>query len=56
MARLIDHAAVSTGQLLNMSGLGARLGVDGKTVDRWLVLAAEHVPDPPRSRPGTAAG
>ncbi len=38
LARLIDHAAVSAGQLLNMSGLGARLGVDGKTVDRWLVL------------------
>ena len=38
MTRLIDHAAVSAGQLLNMSGLGARLGVDGKTVDRWLVL------------------
>ena len=42
MARLIDHAAVSAGQLLNMSGLGARLGVDGKTVDRWLVLL-EHM-------------
>ena len=42
MARLIDHAAVSTGQLLNMAGLGARLGVDGKTVDRWLVLL-EHM-------------
>ena len=38
MARLIDHAAVLAGQLLNMSGLGTRLGVDGKTVDRWLVL------------------
>ena len=42
MVRLIDHAAVSAGQLLNMSGLGARLGVDGKTVDRWLVLL-EHM-------------
>ena len=42
MTRLIDHAAVSAGQLLNMSGLGARLGVDGKTVDRWLVLL-EHM-------------
>ncbi len=38
LVRLIQHAAVSTGQLLNMSGLGSRLGVDGKTVDRWLVL------------------
>ncbi len=42
MVHLIDHAAVSAGQLLNMSGLGARLGVDGKTVDRWLVLL-EHM-------------
>ena len=42
MARLMDHAAVSAGQLLNMSGLGARLGVDGKTVDRWLILL-EHM-------------
>ena len=42
MVRLIDHAAASAGQLLNMSGLGARLGVDGKTVDRWLVLL-EHM-------------
>ena len=38
LVRLIRHAAVSTGQLLNMSGLGSHLGVDGKTVDRWLVL------------------
>ena len=42
LVRLIDHAAVSAGQLLSMSGLGARLGVDGKTVDRWLVLL-EHM-------------
>ena len=42
LVRLIDHAAASAGQLLNMSGLGARLGVDGKTVDRWLVLL-EHM-------------
>lgn len=42
MARLLDHAAASSGQLLNMSGLGARLGVDGKTVDRWLALT-EHL-------------
>ena len=42
MARLLDHAAVSSGQLLNMSGIGARLGVDGKTVDRWLALF-EHM-------------
>ena len=42
MARLLDHAAASSGQLLNMSAIGARLGVDGKTVDRWLALF-EHM-------------
>ena len=42
MSRLIDHAAVSSGQLLNMSALGSRLGVDSKTVDRWLSLL-EHM-------------
>ena len=42
MARLIDHAAASAGQLLNLSGLGSRLGVDSKTVDRWLNLF-EHM-------------
>ena len=42
MARLLDHAAASSGQLLNMSGIGTRLGVDGKTVDRWLALF-EHM-------------
>lgn len=38
LSRMIDHAAVSAGQLSNMSSLGSRLGVDGKTVDRWLSL------------------
>jgi len=42
LMRLIEHAAVSSGQSLNMSNLGARLGVDGKTVDRWLALL-EHM-------------
>lgn len=42
MARLLEHTAASSGQLLNMSGIGARLGVDGKTVDRWLFLF-EHM-------------
>ncbi len=42
LPRLIDHAAAAAGGLLNMSGLGTRLGVDGKTVDRWLVLL-EHM-------------
>ena len=38
LSRLVDHAAVSAGTLLNMNALGSRLAVDGKTVDRWLVL------------------
>ena len=38
MGRLIEHAAQAAGQLVNMTALGTRLGVDGKTVDRWLVL------------------
>ena len=42
MSRLIDHAAAASGRLLNMSALGSRLGVDGKTVDRWLTLL-EHM-------------
>ncbi|MDE2915572.1 MAG: hypothetical protein OXL68_21970 [Paracoccaceae bacterium] len=32
MTHLIDHAASSASQLLNMSKLGSRLHVDGKTV------------------------
>ena len=42
LSRLIDHAAASAGQLLNLSRLGSHLGVDGKTVDRWLALL-EHM-------------
>ena len=42
MSRLIDHAAVASGRLLNLSALGSRLGIDGKTVDRWLTLL-EHM-------------
>ena len=42
MSRLIHHAAVSSGRLLNMSALGLRLGIDSKTVDRWLALL-EHM-------------
>ena len=38
LRQLIDHAAVAAGQLLNVSTLGSRLGVDSKTVDRWLAL------------------
>lgn len=42
MVRLIDHMAVAASELVNMSKLGSRLGVDGKTVDRWLTLL-EHM-------------
>ena len=42
MARLITLAAVMTGRLLNLSDLGAHVGVDSKTVDRWLTLL-EHM-------------
>lgn len=38
LARLIDHAAVAAGQTVNLSALAGLLGVDGKTVDRWLTL------------------
>ena len=42
MSRLIDHAAAASGRLLNLSTLGSSLGIDGKTVDRWLTLL-EHM-------------
>ena len=42
LGRLIEPAALATGQLLNMSRLGALLGIDSKTVDRWLTLL-EHL-------------
>ena len=42
MIRLIDHMAVVASELVNMSKLGSRLGVDGKTVDRWMSLL-EHM-------------
>jgi predicted AAA+ superfamily ATPase len=38
MQRLVGHAAVASGQTVNLSALAAPLGVDGKTVDRWLTL------------------
>jgi predicted AAA+ superfamily ATPase len=38
LSRLIDHAAVASGQTVNLSALASPLGVDGKTVDRWLTL------------------
>lgn len=42
MVHLIDHMAVVAGELVNMTKLGSRLGVDGKTVDRWMSLL-EHM-------------
>ena len=42
MTRLLHHAALAASQLLNLAKLGSRLGVDGKTVDRWLLLM-EHM-------------
>ncbi len=42
LERLVDHAALSAGNLLNLSSLASRLGLDSKTVDRWLVLL-EHM-------------
>ena len=38
MTALIGHAAVSASQLVNLSDLGSKLRVDGKTVERWLTL------------------
>ncbi len=42
MSRLIDHAALYSGQIINLSNLGNQLGVDAKTVDRWLTQL-EHM-------------
>lgn len=38
LSRLLEHVAVASGQLVNASALAMPLGVDGKTVDRWLAL------------------
>ena len=38
LSQLIEHAAALSGQLLNLSRLASPLGVDSKTVDRWLTL------------------
>lgn len=35
---LMERTAISSGQLLNTSRLAAQLGVDAKTVDRWITL------------------
>ncbi|MCY4148612.1 MAG: ATP-binding protein [Gammaproteobacteria bacterium] len=38
MTQLVELAAISSGQQLNMSRLGSYLEVDSKTIDRWLNL------------------
>lgn len=38
LSRLLDHAAALSGQTVNLSAMAAPLGVDSKTVDRWLAL------------------
>jgi len=38
LSRLIDHAAIASSRTINLSALAGPLGVDGKTVDRWLTL------------------
>jgi len=38
LSRMLDHAALASGQTVNLSALARPLGVDGKTVNRWLTL------------------
>ena len=38
LSRLLEHAAAASGQMVNLSALATPLGVDSKTVDRWLTL------------------
>ena len=38
LSRLLEHAAAASGQLTNLSALATPLGIDSKTVDRWLTL------------------
>jgi len=38
LSRLIEYAAVASGQTVNLSALARPLGIDSKTVDRWLFL------------------
>lgn len=42
MARLVDHAVAFADRLLNLSRLASELGIDAKTIGRWLVLL-EHL-------------
>jgi uncharacterized protein len=38
MPRLIEQAALYSGQTVNLSAIGMNLGLDAKTVERWLAL------------------
>ncbi len=38
LSRMLEFAAAASGRLTNLSALATPLGVDGKTVDRWLTL------------------
>lgn len=38
LSRLVDHAAAAASQTVNLTALATPLGVDSKTVDRWLTL------------------
>ncbi|MBC6403780.1 MAG: ATP-binding protein, partial [Hyphomonadaceae bacterium] len=38
LSRLLNHAAVSSGELVNLSALAAPLGVDSKKINRWMNL------------------
>ncbi|MYF69538.1 MAG: ATP-binding protein, partial [Proteobacteria bacterium] len=38
LSRMLEFAAAESGRLTNLSALAAPLGVDSKTVDRWLTL------------------
>ena len=40
--RLLEHAAILSSQLLNVNSLSRMIGVDSKTIDRWLYLL-EHM-------------
>ena len=38
ISKLVQLAALASGQMLNFSNFGSRLNIDGKTSDRWLTL------------------
>ncbi len=42
LVKLVDHTALGSSRLLNRSNLARHLGIDSKTVDRWLALL-EHM-------------